>query len=261
MAARLLVVPRRLPPSDLELEFRKSAEQITIGDGLRGYSWGKGPTVLLAHGWEGRATQMASFVDALVSNGFRVLAVDAPAHGQSPGTRMHVMSYAEALCKIGESLGELQGVIGHSAGGNAVAVALSKGLKVRRAVLIAPQASVDWGARRIAPLMGLKGRALDSFPAALQKKMGVSLGATSVPSLRDRIVQPVLIIHDISDKEVPVTDGQAIADALPNAQLEKTEGLGHRRILKAQEVTKRAAEFLAEGAASIGASGIRSSTL
>lgn len=254
MAARLLVVPRRLPPNDWELEAKETAERITIGDGLNGYSWGQGPTVLLAHGWEGRATQMAAFMHALVANGFRAVAVDAPAHGHSPGTRMHVASYADALHKAGESLGELHGVIGHSAGGNAVAVALSRGLKARRAVLVAPQASVGWGARRIGPLMGLKGRALERFPAELEKRMGVSLDATLVPALKDRIAQPVLIIHDTTDKEVPVSDGQAIADALQNARLERTEGLGHRRILKAQEVTKRAAEFLAEGTATMEAS-------
>ena len=94
--------------------------------------------------------------------------------------------------------------------------------------------------------MGLKGRALRTFPAALERKMGASLDSTLVPALRDRIAQPVLILHDASDKEVPLSDGQAIADALPDARLEKTEGLGHRRILKSQEVTRRAAEFLSD---------------
>ncbi|MFL1407227.1 alpha/beta fold hydrolase [Marinobacter sp. M1N3S26] len=79
--------------------------------------------------------------------------------------------------------------------------------------------------------------------------MGVSLNETLVPALKNSITQPVLVIHDISDKEVPVSDGQTIADALPDARLEKTEGLGHRRILRAQEVTKRAAQFLSEEAA------------
>ena len=49
-----------------------------------------GEVVVLAHGWNGRASQFATLVRELVSEGYRVAAFDAPAHGDSAGRgRVH----------------------------------------------------------------------------------------------------------------------------------------------------------------------------
>jgi hypothetical protein len=37
------------------------------------YSWGSGPTILLAHGWSGRGSQLGAFVEPLVEQGFRLV--------------------------------------------------------------------------------------------------------------------------------------------------------------------------------------------
>ena len=49
------------------------------------FAWGAGPSVLLVHGWEGRGAQLGALVDPLVAAGYRVVALDGPAHGDSPG--------------------------------------------------------------------------------------------------------------------------------------------------------------------------------
>jgi len=55
---------------------------------------------------------------------------------------------------------------------------------------------------------------------------------------------PLLVLHDREDGEVPFADGDAIAAAWPGASIEPTEGLGHRRILRAPHVLARAVEFV-----------------
>src|SRR5690349_22396214 len=50
---------------------------------VTGWRWGSGPAVLLMHGWGGRAEQMLPFVEPLVRAGHRVIAFDAPSHGES----------------------------------------------------------------------------------------------------------------------------------------------------------------------------------
>ncbi len=75
----------RFPESKREQRYRAAAERIPFehrGKPLAVYAWGEGPTVLLAHGWNGRATQFWSFIDPLVDAGFRALSFDMPAHGQ-----------------------------------------------------------------------------------------------------------------------------------------------------------------------------------
>jgi pimeloyl-ACP methyl ester carboxylesterase len=54
---------------------------------------------------------------------------------------------------------------------------------------------------------------------------------------------PALIIHDRDDADVPLKDGQAIAQAA-NAELVITEGLGHRRILRDKDVIRRTIDFI-----------------
>ncbi len=58
---------------------------------------------------------------------------------------------------------------------------------------------------------------------------------------------PTLVIHDNQDKEVPVADGQAIADRSPAARFLPTEGLGHRRILRSSMVADAIVEFVRDG--------------
>src|SRR4051812_35581367 len=47
----------------------RAAERHTIASGaysIAAWSWGEGPTVLLVHGWEGRAAQLVPFVEPLL---------------------------------------------------------------------------------------------------------------------------------------------------------------------------------------------------
>ena len=53
-----------------------------------------------------------------------------------------------------------------------------------------------------------------------------------------RIMCPVLIVHGDADTTVPVAFGQALATAMPNAELASLEGAGHGLIVNpvAQEI-------------------------
>ena len=54
---------------------------------IAGQVWGDGPTVYLVHGWGGHRGQLRSLVEPLVDAGLRVVAYDAPAHGDSGRAR------------------------------------------------------------------------------------------------------------------------------------------------------------------------------
>src|SRR5471032_1140023 len=73
---RTFMTPRNLPPRDWELPMLAQSERITLRFGLSALRWGQGPAVLLMHGWEGRPTQFASLITALVAGGYTVVALD-----------------------------------------------------------------------------------------------------------------------------------------------------------------------------------------
>ena len=68
-----------------------------------------------------------------------------------------------------------------------------------------------------------------------------------LPSLQT----PTLVIHDRDDRQIPWSEGEALAAALPNAIFVKTEKLGHLRLLRDPEVIRRATRFAAEASAGL----------
>ena len=42
------------------------------------WRWGKGPAVILAHGWNGRGIQFQPLIDSLIRSNFTVITFDAP---------------------------------------------------------------------------------------------------------------------------------------------------------------------------------------
>jgi pimeloyl-ACP methyl ester carboxylesterase len=85
------LTPRPAPPTPRDLEMIDQGSPVVLDCGLAATAWGEGPTVLLAHGWESRRTHWSAFVPALTAAGYRAVAIDAPAHGDSPGetSNMH----------------------------------------------------------------------------------------------------------------------------------------------------------------------------
>ena len=68
-ARKLLMKPQAHRPRDWELGALERAERITFRFGLSGLRWGNsGPVVLAMHGWSGRATQFAAFIEPLLAD-------------------------------------------------------------------------------------------------------------------------------------------------------------------------------------------------
>ncbi|WP_425273363.1 alpha/beta fold hydrolase [Pseudomonas petroselini] len=103
------------------------------------------------HGWEGRPTQFASLITALVDNGYSVIALDGPAHGRSPGREAHVLLFARAMLEAAAELPPLHAVIGHSMGGASAMLAVQLGLRTEALVSIASPSRFFGRAARLYP--------------------------------------------------------------------------------------------------------------
>ena len=211
------------------------------------WAWGQGPTVLLAHGWNGHAGQMSSFIRPLVEAGFRVVAFDQPAHSHSGGRRTTVLKMAEALQSIARAIGPLHAVVAHSLGATATALALFDNLPAKRAVLLAPPAAAPHFARRLAEALGLSAERTEGMLAEVQRQVGVHLASIDVRAFAAWMRQPALILHDVGDRDVPFAHGRAIAEAWPAARFIPLSGVGHTRILSDEEVLRSTVAFLQEG--------------
>ena len=205
---------------------------------------GQGPAVLLLHGWEGQAADLAAFASPLLAAGFQVLAMDLPAHGDSEGRQTNIPHSARALQAVGAALGPLHAVIAHSVGSAVLAEALHAGMTVGRAVLIAAPAHYESYARQVGTLAGLDAAGIARLLALLREPLGIDIHEVSLPRRAASLTQPALFMHSADDRIVAITDSEASAAAWPGARHLRLDGLGHRRILQEPAVVAEALQFI-----------------
>lgn len=239
---------RRYPEPAREALLLSRADKIELeyaGQPLAAYSWGEGPAVLLVHGWNGRAGQMGPIAKALVAQGYRAVAFDAPAHGRTPGKSTNIFRIAEAMRIVADAAGPLHGVVAHSIGVAATIAALGDGLRSESVIGIAPPSGVDSLLEKYQKLFALPNGVVSRLQARLDEHLGANfrerLSASTVT--RSNPV-PALIIHDREDPYVPWQEGRSIADGWRGARLQLTDGLGHTRILRNRDVIADILDFI-----------------
>lgn len=225
------------------------AEPVTFRFGLAGLRWGQhGPRVLALHGWEGRAAQFRGLGERLAASGFQLIAMDAPAHGRSPGSQADPVVFADALQEVAAELGPLHAVVGHSMGGASALYALSRGLDSARSVAIAAPAGLAGVLTRMSGALGLPEEARRRFFDKMEARTGLAPEALDIDRLAQRLDQPLLVVHDHDDAVIPFDDALRITRAT-RAELLETRGLGHRNVLRDEQVLERIAGFIGARAA------------
>jgi pimeloyl-ACP methyl ester carboxylesterase len=240
---RVFMTPRDLPPREWELPLLAHAERITLRFGLSALRWGQGPAVLLMHGWEGRPTQFASLITALVENGYSVIALDGPAHGRSPGREAHVLLFARAMLEAAAELPPLHAVVGHSMGGASAMLAVQLGLRTEALVSIAAPSRLLDVLRGFAGMVGLPSRARSAFIQEVELTLGMPLKHLDVAHYQMNL--PGLIVHAEDDTFVPVSASQVIHDAWFDSRLLRLEQGGHQRVLADPRVVDAVLALLA----------------
>jgi pimeloyl-ACP methyl ester carboxylesterase len=187
--------------------------------------------VLLVHGWAGDALQLRSLGDSLAAEGFEPMLLDFPGHGRSEGWRSTLPQFVRALFAVQARTGPLHAVVAHSLGSLAAAHAIGRGMAASRLVLVAPPIPPALFMHGFMHSFGLGSSLARRMRERVQQREGVPLDQFEPGWLGAHVGVPTLVLHDRDDRTAPVAAAEAIVDALPNARLQLTEGLGHRRIL------------------------------
>jgi pimeloyl-ACP methyl ester carboxylesterase len=251
-AARLLEIAflstRRHPAPERELTWLETASPAFFesrGRRLSAWTWGdEGPTVLLAHGWEGRGAQMGAFVAPLRAAGLRVVTFDHPGHGLSPGGRSSLIEMADAVKDASFRFGPFHGIVAHSAGAAATTLALKRGARASGLVYIAPPADLEEFFDRLSARLGLPAQVVSLAKRRIETRLGFRWEDIGHEELAHTMRVPLLIVHDSEDREIGIENGIRLASAWTGSRLEPTQGLGHRRVLRDEEVVSRAVSFL-----------------
>ena len=206
-------------------------------------------TCLFIHGWTGRGSQVAYYIEELNALGYRVISFDGIAHGKTAGTQTSAFEMTDTVLALNNHYGKFDAAITHSFGGMILAYAMSLGFKTDYAAMICPPTGF--------PII-LKNfqRILDLPDSVMQVVIRKSF-ATHGQNIRDAVntlnnVKNLeckgLVIHDEDDIDISWHSGEEIADAWPGAKFIKTTGLGHRRIIRDEKVISSIIEFMNDAA-------------
>ncbi len=243
--------PRRLPSRQrdyLATVTRKTTQYRQRK--IRYFITGKGPVILLIHGWSGRASQFWRLADALSNAGFTVVGYDAAGHGDSDGNQTDLLEYTELITHFATLFGPLYGAVAHSFGVLCLTTALCEGLACQRVVLAAGCPDYRRLADRFARQWRMPERLKHAFLARLEQRFGTDVwrrydifaNATRLAHIK------AVIIHDRRDPLVPFDVAQRLHQAWPHSRLSPVSGCGHNRLLESEVFIRETIEhFTASG--------------
>lgn len=211
------------------------------------------PTVLVLHGWNSRTEHMRAPIAALREAGYRVVALDLPGHGASPGRRLNLAIAVEAVRTAADWFGPFAGIVGHSFGGAVALNALAGSIRgiapveARRLVMIASPSSMPALFDDFSRFLGLGTRTQMALAERVHAVAGRPLedyvGAQQLQGLS----VPTLVVHAPDDKEVTFDNARRFEAAGGHVALMRAPGLGHRRVLADGRVAEAVADFVLYG--------------
>lgn len=235
--------------SDEVLEAAKISDLLVGKDMLKTYQWGSGQqTILLVHGWQSRGTGLRSFVPKLLEAGYQVVAFDAPAHGDSGGKQVNLVTFSGAIKALYYKYGNVKGIICHSFGGAATAYAFRKldpSMSLEKFVMIGTPSRISYPVYNALNTMNAPPMVRKYFIEKLEEVADLKLEELTFEKINNQLkFDKVLVVHDKQDEQVNFEEGIKIVEHWEKAELQVTDGFGHFALMKNEEVIDRVTEFI-----------------
>ncbi len=231
----------------------KNAEtiQFTLNNKkVNGYRWNhpQAHKALILHGFGSAAHKFEDYATMLVEKGYEVLAFDAPAHGNSEGTRTNAIEYCSMIKEVIAKHGPIQSFLAHSFGGISLSLALEdiphdENTKV---VFVAPATETTSAVDGAFNMLKLKSEAVrNEFEKIVLKVSGKKTEWFSMRRAMHNIKASVLWVHDEDDDITPWADALKVKeDNHPNIKFVLTKGLGHQKIYHDPDVKNMLVTFM-----------------
>ncbi len=248
-ARKLFITPikHKIPKREFHMEAASQQSKLfvpSINKEIVVYTYGNSnKKILLVHGWSGRGTQLVKIADAFLENGYATISFDAPAHGKSGTKTTLMLEFIESILEVEKQYGPFEFAVGHSLGGMSILNAVKKGLLVKKVALIGSGNSVINIVNTFIEKIGLPNKVAVLMKNNFEKKYHLEMESFSAYIAAREVKIPVLVIHDIDDEDIPVSESYHLAENLYNKEILITNNLGHRKILGDSKVIEKIVEF------------------
>jgi len=221
----------------------------------------KQETILFVHGWEGRGTNFYKFIPKLTEKGFRVLAPDFPKHGNTGGNESGIHVFGFVINCILNYIKEPAILIVHSMGNWSTCMNYyisdeETRNQIKGFVGIGTPDKFINMLTGIGKMFGLDDYTTNLFLEKHTERFGIDIHYLTLSETIKYFNYPCLIVHDDKDKEMPIkwaiNSSKNIPEKYQTYKIEdkeypcfhKTSGLGHRRILRDDNVVNVVVDFI-----------------
>jgi len=231
-ALDLFATPRRGRYKENRKSFIDTAKKTTLDYldlKIATYHWkGSGKTVLLAHGWESNTHRWEDLIIKLQNSNYNIIALDAPAHGNSSGKQFNAVLYSECINVVVNHY-TVEILIGHSVGGMASGFFQHnyQNQNVEKIISLGAPATFTGVFKRYVDMMGYNKRIENGLNKLVFERFHHEPSYFSLAEFSKKIETKTLLIHDTNDKVIPYGEAETIANKHKNATLISTTGYGH----------------------------------
>lgn len=249
LAINLFSTPKKGKLTEEALDFLDTAFQEEVNCNnqcIMTYRWlGEKQTILLAHGWESNSFRWKNLILTLKSQGYNVVALDAPAHGKSQGKTFNAIDYAECIHAVIKKF-KPHTVIAHSVGGMATILCQYKYQLnyLKNIVLLGAPSNFKDIFTRYTDMMSYNKSLIESINNFVLQEFGHLPEYYDTAKFSSEIDLNGLIIHDEKDAIIPFKDALDYKANLVNSNLIVTQNLNHG--LKSEEVNTHILEFISD---------------
>jgi len=246
-ALKLFSTPRKGSVSATQSDFLNTAiKSVMLYDNLKimTYHWeGSKETILLSHGWESNAARWESIVKALQKLNYNIIAIDAPAHGDSEGKQFNALQYSECINIVVKKMNPSI-FVGHSVGAMATVFYYHnyKPTNIKKMILLGIPSEMKDVFKRYVNMMGYNKRIERQINKMAFERFGKYPKEFSTAKFLENATFAGLIIHDEKDPIIPYSEALLIHEKFKNSTLITTQNLGHS--LVSNDVTSHIIDFI-----------------
>lgn len=246
-ALNLFSSPRKGSITEAQSDFLNTAfrEELLYKDNaIMTYRWlGKKQTVLFAHGWESNSARWETHIKALQKHNYNIIALDAPAHGNSGSAFFNALLYADFINVVVKKF-QPTFLIGHSVGGMATVFSHHnyQFTNIKKMILLGTPSELTDVFKRYADMMSYNKSIERQINNLAFERFGKYPKDFSTAKFLENSSFEGLIIHDEKDPIIPYNDAVLINNSFKNSKLITTQHLGHS--LNNKEVAELVTSFI-----------------
>lgn len=211
---------------------------------LQVYHWpGSRETVLLLHGWESNTHRWRNLIGYLRQEDFNILAFDAPGHGYSSGSWLHVPLYTICVQQM-ITKHRPKYLVAHSVGGMTAMYHQYRypDSPTEKIVTIGAPSEFYEIMGEYQRILKLSDRVMGGLDDYIKQNFGFQIKDFSTSRFAETNHKKGLLFHDKLDAIAPFHASQKVHASWKGSELVATQGLGHS--MHQEEVNLKILDFL-----------------